>query len=118
VVVIELRGPFAAADLASVGARADDLDESALLRSGGRRAESARLPATDPAGGAGTNPEVGLDALFPTTSAGTLGVHEGGARLLFGKPFAIQEQEEIRQGVVEPEQIVAQRADSRVTSRA
>jgi hypothetical protein len=117
VVVIELRGPFASADLASVGARADDLDESALLRSGGRRAESARLPATDPAGGARANPEVGRVALLATASA-ALGVHEGGARFLLGKPLAIQEQEEIRQGIVEPEQIVAQRADSRVTLRA
>jgi hypothetical protein len=119
VVVIKLRRPFAATDFACVRARADDLGESMLLRFCGRHAESARSPAKDPTGGPGADTEVGLVALLTTSPAGALGrVREGGACLFLGKSFAVQEQEEVRQGLVELEQIVAQPADSRVTSRA
>jgi hypothetical protein len=117
VVVIELRRPFAAADFAGVRARADDLGESAPLRFGGRHAESARSPAKYPTDGPGAYTEVGLVALLATTPAGALGVPEGGARFLFGKSLSVQEQEEIRQGLVELEHIVAQSADARVTGR-
>jgi hypothetical protein len=115
VVVIEVRRPFAAADFAGVGARADDLSESALLRFGGRHAETTRLPAKNSAAGPGADAEVGLVALLTASSAAL--VREGGARLLFGKSLAVQEQEEIRQGIVEPDQIVAQPADSCVAGR-
>jgi hypothetical protein len=119
VVVIEIRRPFAAADLAGMCARADDLGESALLRFGGRHAESARSPAKDPAGGPGAHAEVGLFALLATPLTASCGhVPEGAARLLLGKPLAVQEQEEIRQGIVELEQIVAQPADARIAGRA
>jgi hypothetical protein len=115
VVVIEVRRPFAAADFAGMRARADDLGESALLRFGGRFAESASIRATDPASGPGAHAEVRLFALLAAPRATSFGcVSDRGPRLLLGEPLTVQEQEEIREGFVELDHIVAQQADTRI----
>jgi hypothetical protein len=100
-----------------VGARADDLGETITLRGGDRLAGAARSRTTDPADGPGADSEVCLFALLATPPTAPFGhVSDRGPRLLLGKPLAVQEQEEVRQGFVEADQVVAQHADSRVAS--
>jgi hypothetical protein len=63
--------------------------------------------------------KVGLFALLAAPLAASFGhVSDRGPRLLLRESLAVQEQEEICQGLVELDQIVAQRADASIAAQA
>jgi hypothetical protein len=106
--VVQHSRPFAAADLAGLCGRADDLGETSPLRFGDRLAESARFRAIGPAAGPGIDIEVCFLALLAAPPAAALCVDGGGARRLLRQALAIHEEEQVRGGVVERDKTVAQ----------